>query len=283
MEQITGHYGPSQAELDFSFLDLFEEVRDPRIDRHKRYPLPEVLISAVVGVLCGAETWDDVVLYANNCLDWMRDWLPFDFENGIPSHDTYRRVFSLIDETEFERLFSKWSAWIVGDLEAGHIAIDGKKARGSFLSKEDTNSAVHLVSAWASDIGFCLGQVNTQKKSNEITAIPELLELLKIKGTVVTVDALNTQKEIASIIREKGGDYVFPVKKITELYAKNWKRSSIKQNRKTIQGLSTIRLIQRKQSMDVMRQESSTVCQRAKQESLDDSILETNGSTSTQL
>ena len=211
--ELTQDQWPDPAELDFSFLDLIDQlIEDPRIERHKRYTLEEVLISAVVAVMCGADTWNAVAVYANHCLEWMQRWLPLKFENGTPSHDTYRRVFSLVDSQQFEQFFARWSDHLRGKRDSKHIAIDGKTVRGSFSSTAKPKSAIHILNAWSTDLGLCLGQVKTKEKSNEIKALPELLDMIRVKGTTITLDALHTQKEIAKKLRKKGANYIFVVK-----------------------------------------------------------------------
>ena len=189
-----------------SLLEAFEELRDPRA-RECAYQLDELLLAAICSVISGAESWTTVVEWSEMKLDWLRQHLPF--ANGIASHDTFGRVFSLLDATQFEACFVRWMSSMCPSLEGQHIAIDGKCVRGSHDGKQ---SAIHLVSAWSSASGLTLGQVRTADKSNEITAIPELLATLDIKGTIITIDAMGCQHDIAAKIVAGGADYVLGVK-----------------------------------------------------------------------
>lgn len=194
------------ANAPISLLEAFEELRDPRA-RECAYQLEELLLAAICAVISGAESWTSVVEWSEMKLDWLRQHLPF--SNGIASHDTFGRVFSLLDAQQFEACFIRWIGGLCPSLNGHHIAIDGKCVRGSHDGKQ---SAIHLVSAWSSTTGLTLGQVRTADKSNEITAIPELLNTLDIKGSVITIDAMGCQHDIASKIVERGADYVLGVK-----------------------------------------------------------------------
>jgi predicted transposase YbfD/YdcC len=185
----------------------FRKLQDPRIDRHKRHQLLDIIIVALCAVLCGAKDWQQVEAFGKLRLDWLRRFIAL--ANGIPSHDTFERVFDRIDPSAFHRCFQKWVAALAEKLEIKHIAIDGKTVRGSGSSKL---GPLHLVSAWASEHHLSLGQVATEAKSNEITAIPELLELLDLHGAIVTIDAMGCQKVIASKIVERGGNYLLVAK-----------------------------------------------------------------------
>ena len=194
------------ANAPISLLEAFEELSDPRA-RECAYQLEELLLAAICAVISGAESWTSVVEWSEMKLDWLRQHLPF--ANGIASHDTFGRVFSLLDAQQFEACFIRWIGGLCPSLQGHHIAIDGKCVRGSHDGKQ---SAIHLVSAWSSTTGLTLGQVRTADKSNEITAIPELLNTLDIKGSVITIDAMGCQRDIASRIIERGADYVLGVK-----------------------------------------------------------------------
>jgi predicted transposase YbfD/YdcC len=185
----------------------FRTIKDPRINRHKKFLLIDIIVIALSAVLCGAKDWHQVVTFGHERLAWLRRFLKL--SNGIPSHDTFERVFNLIDPRVFHQSFQNWVAAIAEKLSIKHIAIDGKTMRGSGSTKL---GPLHLVSAWATEHHLSLGQVATAEKSNEITAIPELLELLELNGAVVTIDAMGCQKAIASKIIERGGDYALPVK-----------------------------------------------------------------------
>lgn len=185
----------------------FRKIKDPRINRHKRHLLLDIIVIALCAVICGAKDWQQVETFGKQRLDWFRRFLRL--ASGIPSHDTFERVFDRIDPQAFHQGFQKWVAVLADKLKIKHIAIDGKSLCGSGSSKL---GPLHLVSAWATEHHLSLGQVATAEKSNEITAIPELLELLELHGAVVTIDAMGCQKAIASKIVERGGEYVLMVK-----------------------------------------------------------------------
>ena len=185
----------------------FRKLRDPRINRRKRHLLMDIIVIALCAVLCGAKDWQQVELFGKQRLDWLRRFLKL--PHGIPSHDTFERVFDRIDPRAFHQSFQSWVSAIAEKINIKHIAIDGKTLRGSGSS---TLGPLHLVSAWATEHHLSLGQVATAEKSNEITAIPELLDLLELHGAIVTIDAMGCQKAIASKIIERGGSYVLTVK-----------------------------------------------------------------------
>ena len=164
---------------------------------------------AVCAVISGAESWEDMALYGRSKQDWLGTFLAL--PNGIPSHDTFRRVFMLIDTGRFEACFEAWARSFGTTLDREVVAIDGKASRGSFDRSRD-QAAFHVVSAWASDRGLVLGQRQVGDKSNEITAIPELLDVLDIKGAIVTLDAMGCQRAIAANILEGGADYFVTLK-----------------------------------------------------------------------
>lgn len=192
--------------VPLSLTAAFDELKDPRA-RQCPYRLDELLLAAICAVISGAETWTSVVDWSEEKLDWLRQYLPF--ANGIASHDTFGRVFSLLDATQFETCFVRWMGAMCPALEGHHIAIDGKCVRGSHDGK---HNAIHLVSAWSSASGLTLGQIRTADKSNEITAIPELLAMLDIGSAVITIDAMGCQHDIATTIIANGADYVLSVK-----------------------------------------------------------------------
>ncbi len=185
----------------------FRKLKDPRINRLKLHLLPDIIVIALCAVLCGAKDWQQVETFGKQRLGWLRRFLKL--PNDIPSHDTFERVFDRIDPRAFHQSFQNWVAAIAEKLNIKHIAIDGKTLRGSGSSKL---GPLHLVSAWATEQHLSLGQVATAEKSNEITAIPELLELLELHGAVVTIDAMGCQKAIASKIIEREGHYALTVK-----------------------------------------------------------------------
>ena len=187
----------------------FEGLEDPRIDRTRRHDLMDILVIAICAVICGAEGWEDIAKYGRAKHDWLKTFLGL--PHGIPSHDTFRRVFCLLDPSAFQECFQRWIDALSAGLGLKRIAIDGKAVRRSF-DRASGKAALHLVSAWATEQHLVLGQVAVDTKSNEITAIPKLLELLDVSGAMVSIDAMGCQKEIAAQIREGGGDYVLAVK-----------------------------------------------------------------------
>ena len=190
------------------FLDVFGQLDDPRIERKKLHPMPEILLLTLCAVICGAESWDDIETFGQAKVEFLRRYLPY--THGIPSDDTLRRFFRAIDPDQFQRLFIEWiRTWLNPEVADKVVAIDGKTLRGS---RNGEQMPIHLVSAFASEAGIVLGQVKTHEKSNEITAIPELLEWLDVRGAIVTIDAMGCQKAIAEKIVDKGGDYLLALK-----------------------------------------------------------------------
>lgn len=187
----------------------FADLKDPRIDRTRRYELLDIVVITVCAVICGAEGWVDIANYGVAKYEWLKTFL--ELPEGIPSHDTFRRVFCLLDPQAFQACFQSWIDALSAGLGLKRVAIDGKTLRRSF-DRATGKTALHLVSAWATEQHLVLGQVAVDSKSNEITAIPKLLALLDVSGAIVTIDAMGCQKEIAATIREGGGDYVLTVK-----------------------------------------------------------------------
>ena len=187
---------------------IFGQITDFRRSQRKLYDLESILLIGIISVICGADSWNEMESYALSKEDFLRSFL--DLPNGIPSHDTFNRVFSNIDSNEFEHCFIQWVSNLCELQPREVIAIDGKTIKGAKASGK--KSPVHMVSAWANDNNIVLGQVKTQEKSNEITAIPKLLEVLSIEGTIVTIDALGCQTDIAKKIVEKEADYILAVK-----------------------------------------------------------------------
>ena len=186
----------------------FENLTDPRIERTRRHELFDLVVVALCGTIAGADSWADIERFGKQRLTWLRTFLPL--VNGIPSHDTFGRVFSLLDPAQLVTCIQQWLD-DVGREIGKHIAIDGKTLRGSF-DKAAGQNPLHLVSAWACEARLTLGQVATEAKSNEITAIPLLLELLNLKGATVTIDAMGCQKEIAAKVVERESDYLLALK-----------------------------------------------------------------------
>lgn len=190
------------------FLEFFEGITDPRRDQGKRHSLSDMLALAICAVLSGADNWVEIEEYSRIKYEWFKTWL--DLPHGIPSHDTFTDIFARIDPKELESSFQTWIESIVGKLKPETVHIDGKTLRGS---ASQGKKGLHLVSAWVSEAKILFGQVRTEAKSNEITAIPELLKLLEIEGSLVTIDAMGTQTEIArQIVEEKKADYLLALK-----------------------------------------------------------------------
>lgn len=192
-----------------SIAKHFGELEDPRTGNAKAHVFLEILIIAICAVICGADGWSDIELFGKNKKTWLKTFL--ELPKGIPSHDTFGRVFAKIKPTEFQKRFIEW-VQAIEELTSGQvIAIDGKQLRRSH-DREAGKEAIYMVSAWATHNQLVLGQAKVAEKSNEITAIPELLQLLDISGCIVTVDAIGTQTEIAETILAGGGDYLLAVK-----------------------------------------------------------------------
>ena len=187
----------------------FAKVNDPRIGNATRHKMIDILVIAICAVVCGADGWSDVALFGKSKSKWLKTFL--ELPHGIPSHDTFGRVFGRINPEEVQRSFFDWVKAIQQLTQGEVIAIDGKVLRGS-KDKGQGQSAIDMVSAWATANELVLGQVKVDEKSNEIPAIPKLLQLLDIRGCLVTIDAIGTQTEIAAKIIEQGGDYLLAVK-----------------------------------------------------------------------
>ena len=183
----------------------FRQLPDPRVRRTRRHPLEDILVITLCGVICGADDWVAIAEFGRAKRTWFRRFLAL--PHGIPSHDTFGRVFAALDPEAFKTAFLAWVATVADLLPGDVIAIDGKTLRRTFDTAAD-KGAIHMVSAWATAQGLCLGQVKTDAKSNEITAIPKLLQMLALTDRVVTIDAMGCQTTIAKAIHAKGGDYV---------------------------------------------------------------------------
>lgn len=186
--------------------EAFEQVEDHRSGPAQRHGLKEMIIMAICAVLCGADSWVDVADWCEDNEEWLTKFLVL--VNGTPSHDTFGKVFRVLDGTVFEQCFRRWVASIVGVAE-GVVAFDGKTLRGS---KDGPNTALHMVSAYGTALGVSLGQEGTAGKGNELVAIRTLLDTLVLKGCIVTIDAMGCQTDIAAKIVTQGGDYVLAVK-----------------------------------------------------------------------
>jgi predicted transposase YbfD/YdcC len=198
-----------EQESAIAIGEHFSEVEDPRIDRTKKHQLLDIIIIAICGAICGADGWVAVEEFGKAKIKWLSELL--ELPNGIPSHDTFGRVFARLDADQFRHCFLGW-VQAVQEITAGQVvALDGKSLRRSHdrpLGKE----AIRMVSAWASENRLVLGQVKVDDGSNEITALPELLKLLTLKGCIVTIDAIGCQTEIAELIVEQEADYVLALK-----------------------------------------------------------------------
>lgn len=200
------------AEQTLSWLDHFAALSDPRVQRGQEHPLLSIVGVALCAVLGGADDWVAVERFGNARFDWLSRFL--DLPNGIPSHDTFGRVFAHLDPVEFEACFRDWLAAVTTRLP-GLVAIDGKTLKGSRDNASGVK-ALHLVSAWASEARLTLGLVAVDDKSNEITAIPKLLQVLDLEGALVSIDAMGCQKDIADQVREQKADYLLQVKENQE-------------------------------------------------------------------
>jgi len=191
-----------------SLFDTLSQVPDPRLDRTKLHQLADILVIAVCATICAAETWEEIEEFGRAKESWFRKFLAL--PNGIPSHDTFRRVFLRLNPKQFQEAFVGWVRGVAELSEGEVVAIDGKQVRGARTA--DGKEGLRMVSAWACEQRLVLGQLKTAEKSNEITAIPLLLELLELKGCIVTVDAMGCQREVAAQIIAQEADYVLSLK-----------------------------------------------------------------------
>jgi predicted transposase YbfD/YdcC len=198
-------------ELEGSFLSHFKNLDDPRLNSHRnfRHNLSDIFIITILATICGADNWVEIERFGLAKQAWLETFLKL--PNGIPSHDTFSRVFALLEPSRFETCFNQWVTSLDIDLTREIIALDGKTLRGSG-NKRDNQPALHLVSAWATKNRLMLAQVKTAEKSNEITAIPELLNMMDIAGTIITIDAMGCQTDIAKQIIKQQADYVLSLK-----------------------------------------------------------------------
>ena len=192
-----------------SLIEILGDIEDPRRGNAIRHNLVEILAIALLASLCDCTRFTEMELFGIEREAWLRGFLVL--ENGIPSHDTFGDVFAAIDPTQMHECLVEWVASIRQKIQGEVVAIDGKTICAS-RSETENRKAIHVVSAWAAESGLVLGELAVDEKSNEIAAIPKLLRMLELKGCIVTIDAMGTQKEIAETIRNKGADYVLPVK-----------------------------------------------------------------------
>jgi predicted transposase YbfD/YdcC len=206
-----------EAHRSAALLEHFGELADPRIDRHKEHKLIDILVIAICAILCGANDWVAVETFGKAKRAWFARFL--DLAHGIPSHDTFGRVFAVLSPEALQACFLRWIQAVAQVTEGQVVAIDGKTLRRSY-DRRSAKAAIHMVSAWATHNRVVLGQLKTEEKSNEITAIPELLTVLDVRGCIVTIDAMGCQKAIAEQIVEQEAEYVLALKQNHEtLYA----------------------------------------------------------------
>ncbi len=202
--------------------DCFTEIKDPRVDRTKKHLLKDILVISILAIIAGADGWEDMENYGLSKQQWLSEFLAL--PNGIPSDDTFRRVFERINPETLCQCLTQWVQQLIPSLEGKIVPIDGKCLRGSY-DREQGIKALHLVTAWVAEQNLTLGQIKVEDHSNEITAIPALLELIDIKGAIITIDAMGTQTEIVRLIRAQKADYVLALKtNHPTLYqqVKNW-------------------------------------------------------------
>lgn len=195
--------------MSASILEHFASLEDPRIERNKRHALADIVLLTICAVVSGANGWEAIEDFGQEKLDWLRQFAPF--ENGVPSHDCMANVISRLSPTGFQACLWRWTQSVAEATDGEVIAVDGKTARGS-RDRRRGRSPLHMVSAWACANRLVLGQEATSEKSNEITAIPKLLELLELKGCLVTIDAMGCQTAITAQIVAQGADYVLGLK-----------------------------------------------------------------------
>ena len=202
---------PSLDSFDIAskFQEYFTQIKDPRVERTRYHLLTDIITIAILAVIAGAQGWEDIEEYGLNKKEWLETFLELPF--SIPSPDTFRRVFEKINPKEFEQCFRQWVQSLVEKLGVEVVAIDGKTHRGSY-DRESKLKALHTVSAWSSEHRLVLGQTKVNAKSNEVTAIPELLDILDISGCIITIDAMGTQKLIAEKIIAADADYILSLK-----------------------------------------------------------------------
>lgn len=190
-------------------VEHFSAIKDPRVDRTKKHPLVSILIISVLATICGAEGWSDIAEYGRRKSLWLKEFI--DLPHGVPSEDTFARVLSRLRPEALYDCFLSLMKDMAREVDGQVIAIDGKTARRSH-DRRKRRKPLHLVSAWVSEHSMLIGQVATEEKSNEITAIPKLLDLIDIEGAIVTIDAQGTQRAIAKKIIDRGGGYILQLK-----------------------------------------------------------------------
>jgi predicted transposase YbfD/YdcC len=192
-----------------NFLSCFRDIEDPRVPGLVTYPIDELILSTFCAVLCRNQDWEEISCWTDYHLEWLRKFLPF--RNGAPSPSTYARFFNALDSKKFKNCFESWVSSFGLSLKEKQIAIDGKTIRGS-KHAPDGSGSTHLVSAFAHEYGLVIGQEKVDNKSNEITAIPELIKRLALEGSIISIDAIATQKDIVKEIVKKKADYLIGLK-----------------------------------------------------------------------
>ncbi len=210
-KKLNTSHSTDLSQIQASLSHYFADIPDYRVERTKKHLLKDILIIAILAVIAGATGWEDMENYGLSKKQWLEEFL--ELPHGIPSDDTFRRVFERIEPQKLEQCLSQWVNNLLGSVGSGKevIPIDGKTLKGSY-DRNQGIKALHLVTAWASEQKLILGQVKVEDHSNEITAIPALLELLDLKDTIITIDAMGTQKEIIKQIHSKKADYVVSLK-----------------------------------------------------------------------
>jgi len=198
-----------EQEPTASISEHFATIEDPRIKRRKLHLLNDMLVITICAAICGADGWVAVERFGKAKMKWLQGFLSL--PNGIPSHDTFGRLFAALNPDAFREAFVSWVTAVSSICSEEIVAVDGKTLRRSF-DTASSKAALHMVNAWATGAGIALGQLATEAKSNEITAIPKLLDLLHIKGCIITIDAMGCQKTITEKIVDKEGDYVISLK-----------------------------------------------------------------------
>src|SRR5215467_13599538 len=197
--------------VNASIVEHFHALEDPRLERTKKHNLLDILVIAVCTLMTGSEGFRNMELFGQSKRSWLQTFLALPY--GIPSHDTFGRVFARLNPQRFRECFLSWSRAVAQLTQGTLISLDGKTVKASF-DRATASSPLHMLSAWCSEQGgLVIGQIKTEQKSNEITAIPDLLHLLALKGCIVTIDAMGCQTAIAGQIRDQGSDYLLALKK----------------------------------------------------------------------
>jgi predicted transposase YbfD/YdcC len=195
--------------MEISLQHVFADLEDPRQAHKVKHNLQEIIVLAIIAVLSNAQSWTQIEAFGEAKRAWLSQWL--ELKNGIPTHDTIQRVFQALPAEELMKCFCRWTEGVMQVTEGRFVAIDGKTLRASY-DKNSGQKALHLVRAWATEQGILVGHQRVDEKSNEITAIPEVLATLALKGCIVTIDAMGCQTDIASQIQERQADYVLALK-----------------------------------------------------------------------